>query len=1711
MRRLILLPLLLMLMPLLVAETVLVGNGINSAEVLSSTSNETLIQFNLGKYETTKLEIDGEEWYQIGLAKEGKLLDAGFPELPAFNRSIIIDDQALTKLEVYDLQYEDIELPIAPSKGDLTRNIDPATVPYTFDRMYERDEFYPAQVATLSEPYIMRDFRGIVVKTVPFAYNPVTRTLRIYTSYKVRVYAEGTDTVNVLTTSRDEISREFLGIYENHFLNWSDSRYTSVSDSFGKLVIIYHDAFEAAITPYFEWKRQKGIPTYSYSYSQTGATSAAQLQTFIQNRYNTDTSVTFVQLVGDAAQIPTLSVGGGGADPVYALVSGTDSYPDIFVSRFSATTAADVTTQVNKVLNWERDFNTSQTWMPWATGVASAEGPGDDGEYDWQHMDNIRNDLLGYGYTIVDRIYPNQGNDTAAYLSSCLNGGSSLMNYCGHGWTQGFSTTGFSNTDVGNLTNGVKTPVICSVACLNGNFVSYTCLAEAFLRKSGGGAIAFYGSSVNQSWNPPMAAQDEIVDLLVADAKKTVGGLFFNGSCKMLDDYPAATDMYKTWNIFGDASMLMRTKTPIAMTVTHTSTINVGEASTVSVATGVPYAYVGITYSNTITARGYANYLGNFTATITPPAFREYTITVTAHNRVTYVGNIYAGHIWTGTVSTAWGNGSNWNAGSAPSSTKDVLIPSGCTRYPITSTSVGYARNLTVNSGANFTVGAYSLIIYGNATIGGQLNMTHATDFDIRGNVTWGLNSTASITNATAEIYVRGHMTFNNGSNVQLAMGYLEFNGTSSHCHLINKSPTTQIHNLRSDMGDGLALIIHDDSTYDLVINGSLWNYQGSSTYCYYTGNVYLKGLYLRDYNSTTTYGIKMYYNTLIMDGTTQYVDLQGPNCYVNNITFSSTGTTTLQNNLTVRGDLRIESGVLSAGAYEINVGGNWINVVGPTAFSEGTSTVTFNGTSHQYCNYSETFNILKVDCGAALRVNSTSAVVTCAQYDWVSGGIDVITGTFTALDLADNGIAGGWWLNTGGTINLYNPAPDTWIDLKGNLNIYGGTFNVYGGSTASYWPYSTTASINMTGGILDFKDQGVFVNTYYADFPNTISGGTIKVNREFYGDRTDFNPTGGLIEMVGGTDSNLSHGVGSNFNSVKINKSSTRDGDTGPIFETDREGGTTQITRTNNVTAASDLDINGYFMISAGTFNAPAQMNVRGSWYNYVGESAFNEGTGLVVFDGNANTTIYANEVFHAIELNKTLATINLNLASTRSLVCASYDWTQGTLNVTGGSFTANDLADPLIQGTINLSSGYIHLHQDAAQYIDMAGTWNISGGELHLYGGNGSSYWPWIGTGEINMSAGLIHRHDNGIYIPDTYALTENITGGTIRTDGNFNCYRSDFTPSGGTLEFVGPIDGYLYNAGGTLHNIVVNKGDAAALEASEPTEPEFITDREGNQRELTRNNIAVLGTNINSTGDLTVASGILYFNGKEFSCAGNVNINGVMSLNAAAVLRMASAKQLNVNNGGRLVVVGNSINAAMITRSAGNYAFNVESGSTIAASYAIFEYMNSNGVWIKPGAVVDSEYSFNDCTFRLGSAGGKLLQINNDQSFTVNGAAFPANTWSGAYNVSKTANNGQVYFANWSGDFGGPAFEQDTYGRLFWQGTGIPPVADLAISYITATNQIRLDWTYPLAATQYKIYRSATPDGTFTYVGSTTNLYWTQALPGDVFFYRVTAIMP
>lgn len=533
--------------------------------VTENKPDRIVIDYRLGSYNQTLVDVTGKSCQQITLPHEAQMLTAGAPALPHVARSVIIPDDADMAVTVTNAKFYDVEnVDIVPSKGNLSRAINPDDVAYTFDRQYYgTDSFFPGAVAKGGEPYILRDFRGMVVDIYPFQYNPVRRTLRVYTSITVMVSRVGTGGANIVQKSgfqRDPIV-SFGGLYQGQFINLNTVyRYTPLDET-GDMLIICNDDWLSNIQPLVDHKNGIGISTTAVGVSTIGS-DATSIKNYIQNIYDTS-NLAFVLLVGDVAQIASSYVSGGLSDPSYALLAGTDSYPDIIVGRFSAETAAQVDTQVQRSIEYESLQYTQQSWFMNATGIASSQGAGigDNGEIDYVHMNVIRDVLLGHGYTQVDQIYDPGASATA--VTNAVNDGRGLINYCGHGSTAGWTTTGFTTSNVTALVNDGKLPIIFSVACVNGQFdYAYgQCFAETWLRATHNGAptgaVATYMSSINQDWAPPMSAQDAFNVLLTDGSYHSFGALCYGASCAMMDKYgnSSGANMFKTWHVFGDPSL----------------------------------------------------------------------------------------------------------------------------------------------------------------------------------------------------------------------------------------------------------------------------------------------------------------------------------------------------------------------------------------------------------------------------------------------------------------------------------------------------------------------------------------------------------------------------------------------------------------------------------------------------------------------------------------------------------------------------------------------------------------------------------------------------------------------------------------------------------------------------------------------------------------------------------------------------------------------------------------------------------------------------------------------------------------------------------------------------------------------------------------------------------------------------------------------------
>jgi Peptidase family C25/Propeptide_C25/Peptidase family C25, C terminal ig-like domain/Secretion system C-terminal sorting domain len=625
-------------------------------EILHSNYQSITLHFHIDGF--TEREVQTSEGTEkiIEMEEATKMLLTGAPDLPKLNTSFIIDDLAEMEFQITYSQYTDYNnYEIAPSKGNLTRDIDPNTIPYHKGKIYSQNEFFPKNIAHLNAPYIARDYRAQSINVYPFQYNPVTKVLRVYHDITVEVSKKSDNGKNPFyrNNTLTKINSEFNELYKNRFINYGNYRYTPLNDNHGKILIICNDSYLSNIQAYAEWKTKIGFPVEIVTISSIG-NNQTSIQNYVTNYYNTK-GLTYLLLVGDAQHITPKSGGGlgGDSDVAYGYISGNDSYAEIFVGRFSAQSSADVQTQVARTISYEQNPTTTADVFNKSIGISSDQGPGDDNEYDHEHLRNMHTDLIGYNYIYSAELFDGSqgggdaaGNPTSTMVASQLNLGRGLVLYTGHGSEYSFVSSGFSNTDIANLNNAHILPFVWSVACVNGDFNGKTCFAEAWLRSTDTngdaiGAVATLMSTINQSWDPPMEAQDEMVDVLVesysSNIRRTFGGLSYAGTFQMNDTYQdyAMTD---TWTIFGDPALMVRTDNPQSMTVSHASSIPIGIGS-LQVNCNVNGAFVTL---STDTILGTAIVSGGI-ATINFTPFTNvdtFTVAVTEYNYIPYLGDV---------------------------------------------------------------------------------------------------------------------------------------------------------------------------------------------------------------------------------------------------------------------------------------------------------------------------------------------------------------------------------------------------------------------------------------------------------------------------------------------------------------------------------------------------------------------------------------------------------------------------------------------------------------------------------------------------------------------------------------------------------------------------------------------------------------------------------------------------------------------------------------------------------------------------------------------------------------------------------------------------------------------------------------------------------------------------------------------------------------
>ncbi len=285
-----------------------------------------------------------------------------------------------------------------------------------------------------------------------------------------------------------------LGAFENYTYTLHTSKESEINGA--DYLIITPECFYENIIPLAQSKENKGLLTKVVKLTDIAAnTSAEIISEYIQYAYdNWNPAPTYLLLVGDVEFIPAHYRNEGPAtDLYYSTVEGDDYFPDIFVGRFPVKTASELDIVVDKTLNYEINFNQSETWRQNILLASHKQS----GRYYLKTSEAIRHFLVDENYT-ANKVYTGGScKGTTQDVIDSINEGNFIVSHRNHGGVLGWSHPSLTVDDIPSLNNTGMLPAMFSVNCLSGYYdaESVDCFGEAILKAEDKGVIAYIGAS----------------------------------------------------------------------------------------------------------------------------------------------------------------------------------------------------------------------------------------------------------------------------------------------------------------------------------------------------------------------------------------------------------------------------------------------------------------------------------------------------------------------------------------------------------------------------------------------------------------------------------------------------------------------------------------------------------------------------------------------------------------------------------------------------------------------------------------------------------------------------------------------------------------------------------------------------------------------------------------------------------------------------------------------------------------------------------------------------------------------------------------------------------------------------------------------------------------------------------------------------------------
>ena len=526
-------------------------DGVSDKEVASSlpkravteSSSYIELDYSFDNAEITTIKQDTSVFQLLNIQGMGKIDNVGKPALPCYNDILAVPSKNGLGIKIVEAIYQDYKgFNIAPAIEPQIDSTSRLPIKYTLDKnIYDANSFYPSAVAEIISVQDFREAPIAFIQIRPVQYNPKTKTVRCYSRIKYQVIFSSSLKSQVSSITNDRNFDILRNVISNTTISMESSSNSTLKSANAAMttnrnyIIITTNTFLNAAKEFADWKTRLGSSCEIVSQSSW---TSAQVKAAINQRYtNWTPKPEYFVIIGDHENVPGEVYFEPSYDYVtdlyYACMGGSsDHTADMARGRISVSSLDQAFTAIRKIINYERTPSTISSF--YSNGLNCCHFQDDqvppDGIEDrafTYSSEIVRNYMVSKNYTI-NRVYwaggpvnpsfynswygngqavPNElrkpnypWTGSNSEITSGINAGKFYVLYRGHGYGDRWSRPLYRLTDIDNLNNGNKLPIVFSIACHTGDFRQTECFAEKLLRRSNGGAVGVFAAS-QASWS----------------------------------------------------------------------------------------------------------------------------------------------------------------------------------------------------------------------------------------------------------------------------------------------------------------------------------------------------------------------------------------------------------------------------------------------------------------------------------------------------------------------------------------------------------------------------------------------------------------------------------------------------------------------------------------------------------------------------------------------------------------------------------------------------------------------------------------------------------------------------------------------------------------------------------------------------------------------------------------------------------------------------------------------------------------------------------------------------------------------------------------------------------------------------------------------------------------------------------------------------------